>query len=633
MINNLKKSFLRPEFFLSILVFLYVVFFTLICFLKFNSFAYGDYDLSLFNQIIWNILHGSLFSSILGIVYFGNHVQLIWFLIAPIYWLFPHPFTLLFLQSLALGAAAYPLYFLTKKILGPRWGVLVAAIYLIYPAAGYINLFEFHPSAFLPFFIFSAIYFFYRDRFKPFLFFLLLVIFVQENMALVALSMGAYAFIRKKPLVWVLVPLVTGVLYLLVCLKIVVPHFSEDTSQFVGLYRHLGETPVQAVINFFKDPLPVFKFIFSEPRQKYFVGLFGPLSFVPFMSALPLFVAAPLFAQHLLSSREGQVAIYAQYTAELIPFIFLSFVLGIKFLLRFGFIYKNRQILARVLFLVAIVSCHHFGPHFSLPRWAVTMYRKDVYDLQKERFLEKVPEDASIVATFEFLPRLVYRHELYSFHHHFMGSYTLSEKPYSLPQTVSYALLDFGDDLTFRSFYKSDSYKNIQELFSRGQWGVVDVRDSVVLFAKGAKNNYFLYQILSEEPHPSRTFSAVLAEGVAFLGFDVNPGPDSSLNFVFYWKSLKEIDKDINVFIDFVDEKGVVRAQVRHPVCYRIYPTQAWKAGEWVKENLYLTIPPALTPGRYVIKMGFYDFATRREFYVSPDDPWDRITLTGVVIK
>ena len=96
---------------------------------------------------------------------------------------------------------------------------------------------------------------------------------------------------------------------------------------------------------------------------------------------------------------------------------------------------------------------------------------------------------------------------------------------------------------------------------------------------------------------------------------------------------MKETKKDINVFIDFVDEKGVVRAQVSHPVCYRIYPTQAWKIGELVKENLYLTIPPVLTAGRYVMKMGFYDFATRIGFYVSPDDPLGRITLAEVVIK
>lgn len=44
----------------------YVIFFSVIFYLKFDSFSYGDYDLAYFDQIIRNFLQGSVFSSILG---------------------------------------------------------------------------------------------------------------------------------------------------------------------------------------------------------------------------------------------------------------------------------------------------------------------------------------------------------------------------------------------------------------------------------------------------------------------------------------------------------------------------------------------------------------------------------------
>ena len=356
---------ISEEFVLSILICFYVAFFSVVSFLKFDSFSYRDYDLAFFDQIVWNILHGSLFSSILGIVFLGNHVQLIWFLVAPLYWVFSHPMTLLFLQSFALGLAACPLYFLAKKTLGPRWGVLIGAIYLTYPAVAYLNLFEFHPAAFLPLFLFSTIYYFHTQRYWSFLLFLLLAVSCQENIALAALGMGFYAFCRRRSFRWVVLPIVFAVVYLWFCLRVVIPNFNEDTSQFLALYKHLGNTPSEVILNFFKQPVSVFRFMLSEPRLFYLISLFGPLAFIPLLSPLPLLAALPLFAQHLLSSRASQFMIQYHYTAELIPFIFVSFVFGIKTMLKVKLLYRYRGVLVTAILVCFLAFSYFLGPLFT----------------------------------------------------------------------------------------------------------------------------------------------------------------------------------------------------------------------------------------------------------------------------
>ncbi|MFH0940669.1 MAG: DUF2079 domain-containing protein [Candidatus Omnitrophota bacterium] len=612
---------------------IYVSCFSVISFLKFYSFSYTDYDLAYFSQIVWNICHGSLYSSILGMVFLGVHVQLIWFIIAPIYFVLPHPMTLLILQSLALGVAACPLYLLAKQALGHKWGLLVSSMYLIYPAVGYINLFELHSTAFLPFFMFSMFYFFHNKRFALFMLFLFLAVFCQENIALVALGMGFYAAYKRRGLKWVFVPVISAGVYFLICVKIIMPYFNEDTVQFIYLYNQLGNSTFQIAANIFTHPLQIMKIMLAPQKCVYLFQLFSPLSFISLFSPLWLLAAFPLFAQHLLSSRITQVMIYYHYSSELIAFIFVAFVFGIKSLLRFKKIAQYRLFFGIFLFFVSIVSTFSFGPHFKLLGMATRDYIKDDSDHQKEAFLKKVPFDAPIMATFEFLPRMANRRELYSFHHHYMGHYTLSSRPYRVPDTVRYALLDFNDNLTFNSFYSPQGYKNTQELLSRGKWGVADAKDSIVLFRKDAQDKMTLYSVLSLEPNPEHNIPVAIDQQIEFLGFDDKEIDAQSMHLTFYWRSLKETQSDFIVFIDFIDENGKDVYRALWPICYRIYPTNAWRSGQWIAEEAYLTIPSHLAPGRYSLEMGFFDFRTRLLYFANSQDPLGRIFLRELVIN
>lgn len=60
------------------LIALYVLFFSINSFLRYYSFDYDNMDLAAYNQIIWNIVHGSLESSILGINFLGHHAHFIY---------------------------------------------------------------------------------------------------------------------------------------------------------------------------------------------------------------------------------------------------------------------------------------------------------------------------------------------------------------------------------------------------------------------------------------------------------------------------------------------------------------------------------------------------------------------------
>ena len=82
---------------------------------KFLYFGYYDWDLAIFSHIMWNLSHGSMYSSLLGVNFLGNHVNIFAFLIAPIYAVFSSPLTLICLKLLSYTGGALIFYHIAKK--------------------------------------------------------------------------------------------------------------------------------------------------------------------------------------------------------------------------------------------------------------------------------------------------------------------------------------------------------------------------------------------------------------------------------------------------------------------------------------------------------------------------------------
>ena len=127
---------------------LYTAVFSFVSILKYRDDLYDDFDLAIFVQALNGILRGTLFGSIRGMNWLGDHSSLILFLLAPLFALFRHPITLLVIQSAALGLGALPIFWLARRELqDSRAALACAALYLFHPALGYVNLYEFHPEA------------------------------------------------------------------------------------------------------------------------------------------------------------------------------------------------------------------------------------------------------------------------------------------------------------------------------------------------------------------------------------------------------------------------------------------------------------------------------------------------------
>ncbi|MDP8266734.1 MAG: DUF2079 domain-containing protein [Candidatus Aceula meridiana] len=577
--------------------------------LRFFAFDYYDMDFAVYAQIIWNILHGSLNSSVLGINFIGHHVHLIAFPVALIYKIIPHPLTLLFLQTLVLALGAYPLYLIGRHAIGPRLAFAVSATYLLYPSLGYMNLYEFHFTPFATLALFYMIYFFIERKYLLFIISTISALICQENISLAVLAFGIYAlFLRRSPRWWLFL-MMAGIAYFLLCAKIILPALNPDTIQFMSIYKHLGGSYVEIIYNIFTHPKAVFLYMSTPEKIYWLTQLFGPLFYLPLASPGYLIPSIPFFMQHLLSSRPQEIDIHLHYTAELIPFIFVSFIFGIKKLISTRIFLKRELSLMWIILAFSIFNAVAAGPHFRLFKKSSIV--QNYHDNIKSKLLRKIPKDAAVLATFEFMPSLSNRKNLFSFHHVLRGYYTLSNKPYKLPRKIDYALIDFNDPLTLGSFYSPQQYKNIQALIEEQNLVAIEIRNNFVLFKKGGVKGKPLYKASQKNSISSGKKGTIIDGTLKLNGIKaINKG--DTVEAIFDWTALEKTSKDIGIFFKFSDALGDLVDQTTSQICYRIYPTQAWKKGEHISDYKYLVIPPILKGKPYDILIGFYDFKTKR---------------------
>ena len=599
----------------------YVIIFSYICSLKYYSFSYYDWDFASDIIVLWNSIHGKMFYyPFLEQTIFGAHLYLIILFLTPIYAIFQHPLTLLFLQSLFLGLAAYPLFLLAKSQLNKTFALVISLVYLLYPALGYINLSETHFEIYAVFFLFFALYFFEKENFKKFLFFVFLGIICKENVSLLVSMFGIYALLRKRSQKWILVPSLLGIIWFLLAIKVVIPYFAKDAKLyqegfiFSLFYKHFGKNLFEIVKTVVSHPAATVKFAFMPKKILYLSKLFIPTGFIGFLSPAVLLIALPIFLQNLLSSAWSHTQIYYHYAALLIPFIFSSVIFGFKKILSYKIVYNYRYMLLFVFLIASITS----GIYLRAPQLYFVKYLRayQITDLvkEKEQLVKMIPEKASVISTFQFLPRLAHRHNLYSMHFVTNGFKMYTNVKYEPPQNLEYALIDFNEPLILNSLFPSQAPHNIRSFLDSKSWSVLKAIDDIVLFKKDYQMEYKLFEVV-QNPRIENVVNANIDNQIMFLGYDIvkeNKDKDRILHLIYYWKRIGETPNPLGFFIQFFDADKNISFVKEYAFGYRVYVPESWPKDKIIKLHRYVLIPSNVKKGIYSMKAGLYNLKNRK---------------------
>ena len=504
--------------------------------LRYYCFIYNGWDLPLYANLMWNLCHGSISTTLFGRSFFIDHFNGIAFLLIPFYYFFQSALTLLYFKLLGFFAGAYVFYLLTAKRLGGPWGIAFMLAYMFYPANVAMLFFEFNfENLALPL-IFFIFYFFEEKRFLSFMVSCFLLTIVKENMPLVVFMFGIYGFIERRQdwAHWGLYPLLLGGGMFIGEVFLVIPwvrHGLTTVNGHLGLYARLGHSPTEIVRTFILKEPEVFKILFSGRNRSFLLQLFGPLLITSLLAPLTLLIALPLFLQDLLSQFSGQQSIDFFYASALVVFIFMATIdflgrINIKFK---GFIFGA----IKWCIFLAIIGLLFLFDKKPMPRWFERIPSFQEKQAVGQYFLSQIPPDANVLSSYKFLYLLSQRKELYTVFHQFNKFTGQRQK---IPDNVDYMIIDFSSKIG-----EKDCVENF--LF-QGQWKVLAAADEIVFFRRNASRGEMLIKEGKNPLFLSKALFPVmmLNDALKMEGLDVPVSlkfGQRILRVVFYWEALK----------------------------------------------------------------------------------------------
>jgi uncharacterized membrane protein len=564
---------------------------------------YGDFDLAVHAQSLHSILHGSLHSSVLGIPFLGNHFVPVLYLLAPLAAVVEPALVLTWAQTLVLALGAVPLYLLARRHLPAALSVGFTLAYLAYPPLIHMNLYEFHPIAFVSALVLGMFYAFDARRFALFTVLSVLALMCQENVSFVVAGFGVYAFLRGRRDRWCWAPLACGAAWFVVVVLGVLPRLNTDTVQFYRhLYGHLGETPVEIATGVLRRPLTALRVMTGPEKRAFLVALLGPLGGLSLLDPVAFVPDLLVLAQRLLSRRASEATILYHYQAEFIPCVFAGAVFGCRRLLawreRLG-----RLLAGAVLATMPAVALVTGGVPGALARIAREARAPAWSRATREAMFARIAPDDAVLATFDFLPRLANRSGLYSFHHVYSGFHTLSDVPYALPEPLDAVLLNTRDRLTFAGFPGRDHYRNARVLLGAPDWRVAMHREHLIMLRRGGAGDH-PFDLTAPVPRQPDA-RATVGVGPAASGeappadpgrprlrlFSVErAGPDTAALDLF-WTRGAEAPRDVNIRASLLDGDGSVLVTRLLVPGHRLAPPRSWPVGRLVRDRHVLVVP------------------------------------------
>ncbi len=426
----------KYELILIFAVLVYIFYFTNASFLRYDNFFTGRFDLGNMDQAVWNTRHGRIFqitdpngTNIISRLAF--HADFILILISPLYFIWSNPKVLLLLQTVILAIGALFVYLLSKNVLKNKNISLVFSLaYLLNPALGYSNLYDFHPVTLATTFLLAASYFFVKRRYIYFVVFAMLAGLTKEEVWAIISIFGLYLalssvlkIIRKdfENRFKVFIRLLFGVLLFLSCLAIfyyliwyAIPQARGGNHFALSYYSDFGYSPSSIIKNIIFSPVKTLSIIFSKSQLIYLFQIFFPLGFLSFFAPIALIFAGPDFVINLLSNNGQLHEIYYQYTATITPFIFISGIYGVSRLRRI-FCKIPLGFYSLIVIVPTLISAYSWGPLPGTARPNIDMFTETLQNRDViSNFLADIPPRYSIAATNNLGSHLSRRQKIYT---------------------------------------------------------------------------------------------------------------------------------------------------------------------------------------------------------------------------
>jgi len=430
------------------------------------------YDFGFFDQVIWKLSRFKNPSSTIIFInhFLCDHFQPILYLVAPIYWIYNHPTTLILFEISIVCLGSLPIFWLAKKKFeGALLPAILALTYIFFVGNQYALAFTFHPSTLFATLFLFAFYFFEKKKYFWHFVFVFLALMCKENVGLYIAALGIYYLVKKR--IIGLIHLILGPLWFYLAWKILPPLFGEVPTYHYD-YFPLGAHPLEAIKTILTRPFYTLFLIFNHPiKIETLLILFGSFGFLAFLTPSFLIVALTMLGERFFSAVELKWVMGFHYGAPISAILILSIIDAVIYLknrIKFpweffisGFLLLN---LGAMTYLTQ-APLHNLVLHPSF-------YKSTPSIQSAHKALKLIPKNASVSAQEDFVPHLAHRDEIYEF-----------------PNGLGSVQFLFLDVLGNTYPLKREEYAQyIKKVLENSDYGIKFNEKSVVVFEKGLKS-------------------------------------------------------------------------------------------------------------------------------------------------
>jgi len=380
---------------------LYLLTYATLAVLRHQSYHSFGFDLGVFDQAFWNTIHGHQFESTMTLgqalphSHFGDHFSPALWLIVPFYLAYPHPETLLVIQTVALALGAWPVYLLAKLKLPDGYPFLWVLVYLLFVPLAYINLYDFHEITLAVAPLGFALFFIESGRRAWFLLFLLFTFFVKEEMGLIGAAFGAYVLLGKRDWKLGLGVLVGSLAMFEFTIQYAIPYFAGGSEyKYLKLrYADVGGSPLGILRTLVTDPIRIARALLQAKKVYFLIAIFGPVLGLSALAGWAALLPLPTLGYLLLSNYEPQFSFTSQDCAPLIPLVIGTAIIAMSRLPKAA----QRPVAAAVL-VSAVVFSWAFGDLPYSRKFDPALFQTQARYTEFVPSLRQIPTDARLSA-------------------------------------------------------------------------------------------------------------------------------------------------------------------------------------------------------------------------------------------
>jgi uncharacterized membrane protein len=255
-----------------------------------------------------------------------------------------------------------------------------------------------------------------------------------------------------------------------------IPLVSGHPAAYEGLYAGVGGSPDGIVRTAFEDPGNITGRIFSSESSDFAWRLLLPFGLAPVVAPAGMLLGAPQFLLDVISDVSWTREITYRYAALPVAGLAIAMVEGVAF---------ARRRLGMIALCVA-TACVAAGALYGTLAWGPSPigaeYDKGWWPLAtdtrlaaKEAAVAMIPSDASVSATYTFVPHLSDRAEIYQYPNPFRNSYWgVPGTPTRSPSRIDWVITD-------QATMGPEDMATFDALITGGDFKVVFDRDGVVV--------------------------------------------------------------------------------------------------------------------------------------------------------